>query len=394
MAKIEAENLRASRQYRVPVYSEEQQEGAFQSVASMVSTRNALPAHLAARMDLLLNEELECGAAELHFSQTDLERWYEKALQLVGGEARPTRGRRSQRRGSDQLRSMHSERGYKSRRSQIGRESQQETPFGMLCVRFGDVDHVVVPIAEQHLPRAVRNALQGEKPRLSELLNAIPDSTQFRMASAMLYGEKRAALPTSVGLPLRLKQSIPVLSSVHGSLKIDVSAQRPKAQLRLHTVATPVFEHKVEVWCPVAASGVTARQSLELNLPLEIHAQAQKEQLKVSAKLPQQKQTLAALHSLPATYTVEAPEKSEPQREQQLKTIHSRRPQQEVEVKLGQSLGMPLSLKGHYYRPAEFSYRSLVEALSFTESSARVEYEPTSQSPQQIEFQVRTSFVH
>ncbi|KAH7729940.1 VIT-2 protein [Aphelenchoides avenae] len=395
MAKIEGENLRSSRQYRVPIYSEEHKEGLFLNMASMVSTRNALPAHIAARMDLLLNDELERNAFEVHLSQQDVERWYEKALELISeGTARPTRGQRNQRRGSDQLRSMHSERGYKSRRSQIGSEDEREQPFGILCVRVGDVDHVILPIAEQHMPRQLKNALQGEKPKLSELLSAISISKQFRMASAMVYGEKKAMIPTSIGLPLRFKQSAPVLTSVHGSLKIDASSQRPTAQLRIHTVATPVYEQKVEIWSPIAVSGITTRQSAELQLPIDVHVQVEKEQLKITAKLPQQKHTILTVHTLPATYTVDAPEKREPQQEQKLQSIRSRRvehQQQEVEHDMSRSLGVPLALKAHYHRPAKVSYRDLVNVFTITQNTIRVEYEPSEQTPEQLEFQASWS---
>ncbi|KAH7703650.1 hypothetical protein AAVH_29175 [Aphelenchoides avenae] len=137
----------------------------------------------------------------------------------------------------------------------------------MLCVRVGDVDHVILPIAEQHMPRQLKYAIQGEK--------------QFRMTSAMVYGEKKAMIRTSIGLPLRFTQSAPVLTS------------------------------KVEIWSPIAASGITTRQSAELQLPIEVHVQVEKEQLKITTKLPQQKHTLLTVHTLPATYTVDAPEKRE-----------------------------------------------------------------------------------
>lgn len=134
-AKMETTNLRASRQYHVPVYCQKEKEGFFLGMSSMFSTRNALPAHIAARIDGLFNSQLKRNAMEMHLSQKDVERWYEKALELIGeGSMRPTRGQRSQRRGAEHLRNMYNEYGYKSRRSDYDNERDSE-PFGMLTVR-------------------------------------------------------------------------------------------------------------------------------------------------------------------------------------------------------------------------------------------------------------------
>lgn len=158
LAKVEPSTMRASRQYNVPIYSQAEREGLVFGMSSMFSTRNALPAHIAARVDGLLNNQLKRNALEVQLSQRDVERWYEKAVKLLGERAqRPIRGQRSQRRGAEELRSFYSEQGYKSRRS----GNEKEEPFGMLCVRILDVDHVILPVTEELMPRILKDALRG-----------------------------------------------------------------------------------------------------------------------------------------------------------------------------------------------------------------------------------------
>jgi len=55
LANVDEQTLRSSRKYQVPMFSHQEQEGAFLNLASVFSTRSMLPAHLSASLDTLLN---------------------------------------------------------------------------------------------------------------------------------------------------------------------------------------------------------------------------------------------------------------------------------------------------------------------------------------------------
>lgn len=206
------EKMRWSRRFSLPLYSQAQEEGLILNLASIFSNRTALPVHLAASLDGLLNDELERNLAKLSLSQIDLD-W------MLENITAPLFGRYSQRE------ERHHEASKKSLMDMFrglftkARRDDMDQPFGMAVLRIADFDRMILPLAERNLPEEVQKAIrgEGEKFNLQKVLSSL--NGHFRMSVMNSFGEKTAKIPTSVGLPLRFHQSAPVLASIDSSLK-------------------------------------------------------------------------------------------------------------------------------------------------------------------------------
>lgn len=79
MIKMQPEELRSSRKYRVPVYVSEQEDteeqNIFLSFASIVSPTNMLPIHLSSALQSAFNGEATEKNFELMITQKNLEQW-------------------------------------------------------------------------------------------------------------------------------------------------------------------------------------------------------------------------------------------------------------------------------------------------------------------------------
>jgi hypothetical protein len=80
MVKMEPEQLRSSRRYRVPIYTSEQdnteEQNIFLGLASIVSPTNMLPIQLSSSIRSALNGEATAENIQISISQKNLEQWY------------------------------------------------------------------------------------------------------------------------------------------------------------------------------------------------------------------------------------------------------------------------------------------------------------------------------
>jgi hypothetical protein len=402
---IDEQTLRYSGKYQLPLYSEQQQEGVFVNLMAAFSKRNMVPAYLSANLDTMLNGEFDKDLVRMSFTQKDIEQWVEeisdKALSLATNGHAPTRGQRNQRSNSEQLRQFYKTLGIKSRRSSSIRtdgSSDIAEPFGMVTLRIKDVDCVMLPIEPKLAPRFLRQILNGEKPSLRSVSWDLVDGRNFQLAIATNLDEKFATIPTSMGVPLRVHQSMPILATIDGNVKIGSDSEglnsplAIKAQISVHPNVNIAHLQKMEIWMPTLACGVESLRAAELNLPIQGDITASTSQgIQMRIKTPQASKTrVIGLHSLPTTYCADYNTRAQILREPHVKAVHNtqlERLQHEIDRVYGQQNGlqMPFRVHGHYHWPARaLDYQQFMQLCMATENAIHVTFEPTTNTPREI----------
>lgn len=421
LAQIDEAQLRGSRKYQVPIYCEQEQEGLFVTLTSVLSSRDVIPSHVALSVDSLLNGEFEKDNVKVSMTQVGIEQWYEKLMHQIVQAGREysqqqqqqTRGQRQQNQqgGFSELQSIFKSLGIQQRKQNAFSsaeeqprqgEQQQEEPFGMINMRIGDVDTCMLSIDKQSLPPFMRSILQGQKPSVRELMGLIDSQTKhFRLLTALNMGERSAKIATPMGVPLRVLTSMPMLMQVEGEVKIAETSNglesgvAPRAQLKVTPSIAVAHIQRMETWMPVIATGVESVRCAETNLPIMAEAEINRQDgLKVSIRLPQpgSKTKLFGLHSLPVTYTRDFDQKTKQPKQPRVKNIHNEELEQlerKVEKVVGvRSFGMPFHVRGHLHQPVTSitDPKALLQVVMATENQVHVTYEPNEQSPRTIRF--------
>jgi hypothetical protein len=424
MVRLEPEELRSSRKYRVPIYVSQQdntdteEQNIFVGLASIVSPTNMLPIQLSTSLRSAFNGESTEENLKLTISQKNLEQWYEKIAEYTQQYGRSSDDDKQgmERQSAKDLRQMYSNLGIKSRRhgsyylsseesDEQGEGRQQKKagsnqPFGMIVLRTNDVDSTIIPISENQLPNIVRKILNGEKPSLSqyeELTQHLATGQHFRQHIAMTVGEKRTKIPTSSGLPLALTRQISAIGSVEGELNVkfessDLESSRGLvATLKLRTSGIASHLHKAEVWSPVLISGVETQRTVEINAPIEMRLRADNKKAELKVKLPQDHRVrFAAIHTLPVTFVRQFDMQTRTQKEARVKTVHNfalEHTQREHQSSQWQE--STIQIEGHYHHVT--NAKQILQALFTTENNVHFYYKPSERTPKELTIRVSGS---
>jgi hypothetical protein len=430
MVKLEPEELRSSRRYRVPIYVSEQEnteeQNIFISLASIVSPTNMLPIHLSTSLRSAFNGEAIEENLQLSFTQKNLEQWYEKIAEFTqqyGQQSNTNDNEEGERQSAKDLRSIYSSLGIKSRRSgsyylsseesnenQQGntqgnqqRDTQGNQPFGMIVLRTNDVDTTIVPISEQQLPEIVRKMIKGEKPSImshyEEMSQKLATGQHFRQHLAVTMGEKRTKIPTTSGLPLAFIRQTSAVASIQGELKVrfesenvDASSRGLTAELKLRTSGIASHMHKAEVWSPVVVSGVETVRTVELNTPVDLKLRADREKVELKVRLPQdgKKLRFMAVHTLPITFTRQFDMQTRTQREPRVKSVHNWALEHtQYERHQGQQEGQAIQIEGHYHHV--MTSHQILQAMYTTENNVHFYYVPNERTPKELTLRISGS---
>ncbi|KAI3415980.1 hypothetical protein GPALN_005538 [Globodera pallida] len=409
MANVDEQQLRSSGKWQYSVFNAEEREGVFVSFAQQVSSRSALPAYAHAQLDSHFNDQYQLNNIKVFMLQQEAENWYGNLADRFIKQKQHTRAQRRNQQNSQRLHNIYETLGIKNRRSDFGTElddskefdkdQQNIKPFAMLSLRSNNVDKAFLAFDEHTMEEQTRKILNGEEKANWALL--FGQGQQLNTAIVQNLNEKEAKVPTSVGVPLRILNSMPVLANIEGQIKIKVESARLTSPLGIQFDVNAKASgrlaqiQKMELWTPFAASGVECVRSMQVNLPLQGELNANSDQgISLKAKLPQQKTDLASAHSLPITFIAKVDPKTNLVREpRQILTIHDpklEQQQHEVNVVQGQkNLAMPLHFRGHFHWPAEpTSYQQFAQLLLATENAVHVHYQPSRDSPREVIFRV------
>lgn len=425
MVKLEPEELRSSRKYRIPVYVSEQEnteeQNIFVALASIVSPSNMLPIHLSTSLRSAFNGEATEENLKLSFTQKNLEQWYERIAEFAEqyGKSSDNENESMERQSAKDLRSIYSSLGIKSRRSgsyylsgeesgedqegnKQGRKVGDNQPFGMICIRTNDVDTTIVPISEQQLPEIVRKMIKGEKPSImshfDELSQKLAAGKHFRQHLALIMGEKRTKIPTTSGLPLAFLRQTSAVASVQGELKIRFESENLEAsrgltaELKLRTSGIATHMHKAEVWSPVVITGVETVRTVEINAPVELKLRGDREKVELKVRLPQEgkKIRFLAVHTLPVTFTRQFDMQTLSQREPRVKSVHNWALEHtQRERQQSQQEGNAIQVEGHYHHVT--SPKQVLQAMYTTENNVHFYYVPNERTPKELTLRVMGS---
>ncbi|KAL3119253.1 hypothetical protein niasHT_000197 [Heterodera trifolii] len=412
MANVDEQQLRSSGKWEFSLFNAEEREGVFVSLAQAVSARSALPAYAHAQLDSHFNDQYQLGNVKVFMLQQEVEKWYgNMANRFIKQQqqSQHTRGQRRSQPNSEKLNDIYKALGIKSRRSffgtdeddssEIGKYQQNVQPFAMLSLRSNNVDKAFIALDEHLMEEQTRRILNGQEKADWALL--LGQGKQMNMAIVQNLNEKEAKIPTSVGVQLRILNSMPILANIEGQMKIkaeSASLMSPLGiQFDVNALASARLSQiqKMELWTPFASSGVESVRSAQVNLPLQAELNANSDQgISLKANLPKQKTQLASVHSLPITFTAKVDQNTKLVREpRQIVTIHDpklERQQYELNSVQGQkNLAMPLHFRGHYHWPAEpTSYQQFAQLLLATENAVNIHYQPSRESPREAIFRV------
>ncbi|KAI1725330.1 lipoprotein amino terminal region domain-containing protein [Ditylenchus destructor] len=419
LTNVNEESLQASRMYQLPIYSNEQKEGVFLSIVNAFFNRNTiLPNHLAVTLNTALNDEFEMNNLRLAFTQQGLEQWYEGFLQSVfsskGQSDVKSRAERSsvnpRQKNEENLRQIMTGLNIKPRQStyrqqqddyvitsqQEQRQNTAQNPLAMVTVRIGDVDTTILNLDRNSMPACFKNLANGKRFSINECIAPFQDAQHFHYLKAMNLNEKAAKIPTSMGVPLRIRQSLPILANIEGSIKANIDRSQGvavNAQIKLHPSICASHILKMDTWTPIVSTGVQSTRAAEFNVPIDAQVRLNKEaSVKLSVKPPSMQTRLLGFHTLPSTYVCQYDSRIHLLKEPQLKTIHVEyleQFQREIDGVFGEeAAGIPIRVQGHVHQPSDpTDYKQLMQLAMAAENHLHVKYEPNpDESPKEIIF--------
>jgi len=411
--KLSPEQLRASREYRVPIYVSEQEnteeQNIFVALASIVSPSNMIPVQLAASLQSAFNGDATQEKIRLTFSQKDLETLYEKLSNAYDRYQNEDEGESRERQSAKDLRHIYTSLGIKSRRTgsyYLSSEESEESsesikrskkigsnqPFGMLCLRTNDIDQFIVPFDEQKLPQLLRKAINGEKigflQEYAEIRQQLSNGKHFQQHIAMSIGETKTKIPTSAGFPLAIIWQTSAVASIQGKVQgeIKMSGQKLIGELKLRSSAISTHMHKTESWTPVIISGVQSLRTIELNHnDINLKVEASTEDIELTLELPkhEQKERVLGLHTLPATFVQKFDWEKRTAQEPRLRVVRNLALEHmQREYLLEQQPNRCIRVEGNIHRV--WSPKQILNALYTTENNVHVYYKPTENTPQEL----------
>jgi len=397
----EEELLRGSRYIRIPIFSQAKKEGMFLDLESMVGPDNVLPKHIHANLDSFLNGIFKKSNVEISFTQEDLEKWYENVMNAYydyyygSSSSNKKTGLRAFRRTTsseetnEESRSIFSSLNVKRRNQRLDSD-RSDSPYGMFSFRMGDIDYAIVPFEEEMLFEPIKKIVaDGQRPTMRDFEKIVEYlSRPFVVHSAMNVMENSVKIPTSMGLPIRMVHVLPILASVEGQIKPQISSNSYKLDIKLHPMMTLTHFKRIEIWTPIQISGVETSRTLAVNIPLRSELNINTDRtFKWSIQVPEQKHRLVSVHTLPVTFIAE-PESIWQLRLPLVKSIENQElihRSRHIEKIYGQeNFELPLHIKGELHYPQRMSYEDIVNVLLASENHLVVDFSPSSEAPREI----------
>ncbi|CAK5111880.1 unnamed protein product [Meloidogyne enterolobii] len=172
----------------------------------------------------------------------------------------------------------------------------QQNPSSVLCVRIGDVDHsfhalnqnwdmskksgiqnwaimssqTSIPTTSPMLEEILQSIQRGEMPKFNRLISLFDlqqlQSFQNHTYSA-IFNEREALIPTSVGIPVKIVNSVPMIMNVEASTHLqNRQNQEAKVQIDARIMAGVSHVQRIGSWTPFLITGVSNTRSVELCL--------------------------------------------------------------------------------------------------------------------------------
>jgi len=267
-ANVDEQQLWSYAKWQIPVYSPEQEEGIFLTLATEYSQRSWMPSLSYMKIDSYFKDQSNVN--DLVFYLMKNQRLYSQDYTTKSRNRRTAAIRGSERRefeqenneNTQQLKDMHSQLGIKSRhggysfndRYSTSEQQQQQYSYNnninVFCTRIGDVDHSCYEIQNSYLNQTQQQQQQSQSssmptlpPMFTELIQSIQNRRKPSLAKmfseleqlqqqkvhqytiASILNDKEAVIPTCVGLPLGIVNSVPTILNVEGNVNLQKNTE-------------------------------------------------------------------------------------------------------------------------------------------------------------------------
>nr|CAD2180193.1 unnamed protein product [Meloidogyne enterolobii] len=445
-ANVDEQQLWSYGKWQIPVYSPEQEEGIFLTLATEYSQRSWMPSLSYMKIDSYFKDQSNVN--DLVFYLMKNQRLYSQDYTTKSRNRRTAAIRGFERRefeqenneNTQQLKDMHSQLGIKSRHggysfndrySTSGQQQQYSynNNINVFCTRIGDVDHSCYEIQNSYLNQTQQQQQQQSQsssmptlpPMFTELIQSIQNRRKPSLAKmfseleqlqqqkvhqytiASILNDKEAVIPTCVGLPLGIVNSVPTILNVEGNVNLQKNTEMGvKVQINGRIMGGMAHIQKMRCWTPFLVSGVKSIRSIEINVPIKLDINAQttttnngKQSLIMSVKLPNEKTRLVGAHSHPFVYTADVDPKTnlviEPRQVRTIRNPKLDRLQYQMNTLIGgKNLGIPVNVHAHYHWPSSsVNFEQICKMLMATENAIHVTYQPRGEeSASQVVFRM------
>uniref|UniRef100_A0A914LYJ6 Vitellogenin n=1 Tax=Meloidogyne incognita TaxID=6306 RepID=A0A914LYJ6_MELIC len=442
-ANVDEQQLWSYAKWQIPVYSPEQEEGIFLTLATEYSQRSWMPSLSYMKIDSYFKDQSNVN---------DLVFYLMKNQPLYSQDYTKSRNRRTvpiridrrkfeqeNNENTQQLKNMDSQLGIKSRHggysfndrySGSGQQQQQQhihnNNINVFCTRIGDVDHSCFEIQNSYLNQTTQRQQQQQTssmptlpPLFTELIQSIQNRRKPSLAKmfselkqlqqqkvhqytiASILNDKEAVVPTCVGLPLGIANFVPTILNVEGNVNLQKNTEMGvKVQINGRIMGGMAHIQKMRCWTPFLVSGIKSIRSIEINIPTQLDINVQtanngKQSLTMSVKLPKEKTRLVGAHSHPYVYTADVDPKTgsviEPRKVRTITNPKLDRLQYQMNTVIGgKNLGIPVNVHAHYHWPSSSAnIEQICKMLMATENAIHVTYQPRGEeSAKEVVFQM------
>lgn len=428
-ANVDEQQLWSYGKWQIPVYSPEQEEGMFFTLATEYPQRSWMPSLSYMKIDSYFKDQSNVNDLMFYLMKNQPLYGQDRLIYTKSRNRRTAAIRGLERRefeenneNTQEIKNMFNQLGIKSRHGGYSfnnrystTENQQQqnnnnNNINVLCTRIGDVDHSCYEIQNSYLNQTTQQQQQTSMPTMppmfTELIQSIQNRRKPSLAKmfseleqlqkvhqytiASILNEKEAVIPTSVGLPLGIVNSVPMILNVEGNVNLQKNTQMgTKVQINGRIMGGMAHIQKMRCWTPFLVSGVKSIRSIEINVPtqLDINANTQttnneKQSLIMSVKLPNEKTRLVGAHSHPFVYTADINPKTnlviEPRQVRTIRNPKLDRLQHQMNTLIGgKNLGIPINVHAHYHWPSSsVNFEQICKMLMATENAIHVTFQP------------------
>jgi len=233
-------------------------------------------------------------------------------------------------------------------------------------LRMGNQDQWILPIDYTSFTKEFRNSFESESgmtiqkmiQRLSKLDKEM--SLPYNMQAATFAHQLSRKIPTTLGLPLQLTLTMPIVLQLQGVAKINLNQKTPlrkiNVELKAKSSITATKMIKIESWSPIVNSALKVVTTVHVNAPIDakitVDGLKQEPQVKISFKPSQKTFDLVRVQSRPITSVLVWPAQLQQWKEAEERTILGGEwtRQKPLNMQFGKrSLGMEFVTRGYVH---------------------------------------------
>ncbi len=110
----------------------------------------------------------------------------------------------------------------------------------MLYMRFRDQDYAMLPLDMETMPETIRQMFENKRFNVQHIERFLAQGYHMNFHMGAFAYETSRKIPTSLGLPIEIKGSMPTVASVTGQVKLQMEEQMKRVKIHLNIRPTSV----------------------------------------------------------------------------------------------------------------------------------------------------------